>query len=400
MVLRQSVLGLIVMCCLFVGAFSVVAPCLAEAEEEAPVYTRQLSALSHASEFFFDIQRLGVGTKETILLPEAEVVAYIGEWYADGKVLSTSWLNSYNLFRACCQLADRYPTESEQRRHWLGVAVQAASKCFEQNPQDTEVCFTTSLYGIEDVWFCDELLRLVLAIPNESNAAKALKYYNIANVLRPKREFQLGLEFSRKAAKLYPKDGNILHQLLWFEKAQKNIDRAVEAAELLCSIEEAGSSECDELYLSVKCDVELGNLHLARRDKEEANQYYSNAWPNIERMHSVCEGYPWANVEQNECATGLGVIALGEGDLDSALLWLERSIDEDAPKGFLKYSGYDLRLVKELIRKGLAEGDCKRYLEAASSVGQEHHRAAAKRLLRSLSATRPIGSLMAQHTCL
>jgi len=114
----------------------------------------------------------------------------------------------------------------------------------------------------------------------------------------------------------------------------------------------------------------------------------------------MCEGYPWANVEQNQCATGLGLIALAEGDLDSALLWLRRSIDEDAPKGFLKYRGYDLRLVKELIRKSLAQGDCKRYLEAASSLGPEEHRAAAKRFLRALIARRPIRSLMARHTCL
>jgi len=398
MITRQSILGLIVMCCLLVGAFSMVAPCLAEAEEEAPVHASRMRAIIHFREFYFDREMLE--TQETVLFPEADVVAYIGEQYADGSVLSISWLDSYNLFRACCQLANRYPAENERRRHWLGVAGQAASKCFELDPQDTEVCFTTSLYGIEDVWFCDELLRLVLAMPSQSDAAKALKYYNVANVLRPKGELSLGLKFSRAAAGLYPEDEEIVHQLLWFEKAQKNIDRAVEAAKLLCSIEEAGSSECDELYLSVKCEVELGNLHLARGDKEDANQYYSNAWPNIERMHSMCEGYPWANVEQNECATGLGLIALAEGDLDSALLWLGRSFDEDAPKGFLKYSGYDLRLVKELIRKGVAQGDCKRYLEGASSVGPEEHRAAAKRLLRALTARRPIRSLMARHTCL
>ena len=380
MVMKQSVLALLVVCSLVVVVLSgAPTPAVAAGEDEAPVHASRMRATSHFQEFYFDRKTLDTG--ECVPLPEAEVTAYIGQRYADGKVLSTSWLDSYNLFRACCRLADRYPMESEKRRHWLNIALQAARKVFELNPQDTEVCFTTSLYAIRDVWFCDELLRLVLGMPNETKAEKALKYFNMANVLRPKGEFELGLEFARKAAKLYPKDEEILHQLLWFEKAQKKTDEAIETAKSLCDVEDAGGSECAELYLSVKCDVELGNLHLARGDRQEANQYYSDAWPKIERMYSLCKGYAWSKVERNECATGLGVIALAKGDADSALLWLKRSIDEDAPKDFLKYSGYDLRLVKALISKGLAPGECKRYLEAASSVGQEYQRAAAKRLL-------------------
>ncbi|HUT03928.1 MAG TPA: hypothetical protein VM163_08575 [bacterium] len=383
MVMRQSVLGLLVVSCLVVVVLSGVAPCALAAAEESPVDTSHLRALGHASEFYFDRTMLDTG--ETALFPEADVVAYVGERYADGKVLSTSWLDSYNLFRACCHLANRYPAESDQRRHWLTVAVQAASKCFELDPQDAEVCFTISLYVIRDVWFCDELIRLVLAMPSQSNAAKALKYYNVANVLRPKGEFSQGLRLSRAAAQLYPKDSSILHQLRWFQKAQNRTDQAIETTKSLCDVEDAEGSECTELYLSVKCDVELGDLRLARGDRREAYQYYSDAWPKIERMYSVCEGYAWLKVRRNECATGLGVIALAEGDVDSALLWLKRSYDADAPKGFLKYGGYDLRLVKELISKGLAQDECKRYLEAGSSVGQEYQRAAAKRLLESLT---------------
>jgi len=315
-------------------------------------------------------------------LTDEEITRFIEQRYVDAKVETKDWFDSSLLFDAACSLASG-EADAGERSRLLMIALKAAEKTIQQNPDNIEIALTASRMKPVDKWFCGIVLRLIES-PGASFKYQAIRQYDIYRL-----QLALGNKKAAKAAiedayTLCPKDVIIRNAVIKLRTEMKDFAGAAEA------VKEEEMTPTDSMW-AISAEAtraqRLGDIHLKEGRLDKARSELLKAWDALDRLQKKKEelgfvGVPIVDLSRNRCATSLGLIALKQGDVQRARRWLKASLTFDM---FMAYKGYDMRLVKKAVSVPALKPECIEYLKAASVLGTDQMKDAAFAMLKALS---------------
>ena len=333
-------------------------------------------------------------------MDDADFRAYISERYRDGEVTTDDWFETDNLFDAAIDWAWQNKDDPKMRREALEIALDAAAQSLDLDfhncaiSREVERQFDDigeDVLRNEEGWFCDRIIDLYKSKLGDNDYENALTLYNIGEVLKAKGEMKLAAEAFASSHSLSPKDpiptyvlkdvqvkmGDWLGVLATVKEMGWDItevsdreynDRLRELAYL------AGDAGEAYLNLGMFGDAEI-SLMLALRGKylfvakktEKGDPDYINKVAG----------------EINKWTTSLGLVALAVGDRERAIKWFKESFVHSQHMAF---KGYDLRLLKELMKDPSLRKLCISYLQLALEAKMTGMEEEVKALLAKLTS--------------
>ena len=220
----------------------------------------------------------GMVTKDgkEVEMTDAELEAYINERFRDGKPTTETWLDTYNLFRACSIRAGDKREPRQDSRRWREMSLAAAGTCLEQDRLDVQIAPWAAKYCKDEGWFCDRLLAMYQERLDGPPEQRAAALYNIGVVLEGTGNYALASEAYASAHNLFPDDPEILY---WLQRCQK------EQGDYEASLKTLNESEkpvdvtsCASLMSEVRRKVEAGELLMKMGKDEKALQILEATW--------------------------------------------------------------------------------------------------------------------------
>ncbi len=330
-----------------------------------------------------------------------QTLAYVMARVKDMRPATDNWHDSAELFRAAYSLAMKCPKEQDgARQQWIKLALAAARRSLAQDPDSTYLSFWCVLNGGPelsrtaglDPQVRDGLVALYKSYEKQS-AFPALHLFNIYCVLNAAGDQKGARDALEDAYLLCPKDSAITSQLKGLREEMGDVSGAQQISP--GSVTDALLVDHPSNTLSDFADQKLGLAENAfgRGRMTEAKQNFEKVWSALERIDQLRqkEGavpFPETGLMRNNCATGLGLIAIGRGDTEGALVWLKRS---DAKGMWLENIGYDLRLARKLSTVPSARQLLIPYLQKASRWGLPKSKEDAKQLLNQIQRAQLVG---------
>ncbi|MBN2209004.1 MAG: hypothetical protein JW759_06885 [Candidatus Coatesbacteria bacterium] len=326
--------------------------------------------------FFAKIEKGGEQTDMTA----GEIETYISSRLKNGEPVTESWIDSCNLFRACLILAANKKEAGQEYKQWLEIALSAANACFAYDSNEIQLSMTMRIHEADDAWFCDRMIDMCQGAPVESDEEKAFALCNIGSILMIKEDNALAEQAFAAAHQLFPDDSLVSLDLQWCQdklgdyeaalKTLKNIDFALEEESSI------------DLSMRQMQNTKAGELHMKLGQNQEAQNDFLAAWKIMcERERRDSESFG-IGADRNRIATALGLLALERGDRSDAIHWFEESF---ARGGDFPLYGYDLRLVKELMRDPALRELCISYLQLALEAKRTKTEDEVKALLAQLT---------------
>ena len=336
---------------------------------------------------FWDTEGHGMG--------DEDFLAYISERYKDGQVTAENWLETENLFDAALFYARKKNNDPDIRRECLEIALKAAAQSLDLDLMNTQVSGelwrlydgdSDDIFRKEEGWFCDQIVDLYKRKLGATDYENALTLYNIGEVLKAKGDYELAAKAYASSHALFPKDlapacelRDIQMKLGDWQGALATLadleaaERELPGAELSLG---QTASDAGEAYLN------LGMYEEAKRSLMLALDYVHRAVAQMEE-----DGDDQASKKLapylNRCTTSLGLVALAMGDRDKAIKWFEESFVVNSQHMALE--GYDLRLVKELMKDPSLRILCISYLQLALEAKMTKTEDEVKALLAQLT---------------
>ena len=324
--------------------------------------------------------------EEQGFMTDEEVESYIAARYSDGEVTAEDWLQSYNLFSACIWLAYKNREKPEERRHWLSIALDAARKNLHYDCLNTEVVSDASRefesredFAPDRAWFFGRLTDAYREHLKGDERQRAITLYNIGIALSEKGDLALAKQAFESAHRLFPGDNTILRRLKeTFEELGDYAAALATLDKIGWTLKEEDMNSINGLANAAANGINAGNLCLLLKEIKNAQKVFERALAYLHRFETqyaeqsvvreAKSGIPRKNPADinarhvNQCATGLGLCALAKGDRKTAVAWFKESFVNSRYMGF---KGYDLRLVKELMKDPSLRKLCIGYLQLA-----------------------------------
>ena len=320
-----------------------------------------------------------------------EKSAYVLSRVVDGEVLSSSWVESVQIFRKAYMLSTAAATDSQEGRRWRDIAFGAARRCFCQKPEAVmlmALCvWKLDAWGIAaaDREFCARLAELVEAQVREFGHP-AVAWYTLSLLEEAAGDPGAAKAAMEEAYACSPDDAIVRHRTMALRLRYGDYF----GAEQLVRRGVAASSSEGIWAVVGKANraYEIGEVMLAKGDLIGAGAAFAQGWALGEELLRLREQrqmviVPAAELTLHRCATGLGLVCLAQGDVEGARLWLSASL---TPHPFLDALGYDLRLVAALVDRGEAQRECMAFLRAVSSAGPPRRAQEATALLERLDS--------------
>ncbi len=309
------------------------------------------------SQFFLDLIEDDGKRRD---MTEEEIETYISSLLESGSPESGPWLDSHNLFRACLMLASRKKESNQGYSQWLEIALKAAKACFEYEPNETALSNAARLYGTDDAWFYERMIDIYQSAPIDSDKDRAFALYNIGAMLAAQKEYALALQAFEAAHLLFPKDTSPSWDLQFCQKKLGDYGNALK------TVQSMDSPLDEETSMGLKSRQwqhrTAGELHMELGQYEQAQKELLDAWKILcERERRFLDS-PFMDLDRNRIATVLGLLALKIGDREAAIRWFKESFVKG---NSFAWGGYDLRLVKELMKDPSLRELCISYLQLA-----------------------------------
>lgn len=320
-----------------------------------------------------------------------DIEAYIAKRYSDGKVTAESDLEIYNLFCAALELASLRRGDDTTRREWLEVAVQAAGSYLGTQSgriniaRDACRALESPTPGKDDNWFCDRLIDIHKHKLGGTPSERAIALYSIGRLLVTKGDEALAKEAFASAHRLFPKDFRVANEL---KTVQMKLGDYQGALDTLKTIGWRLSPK-DEAELPLMATpvvgfaIEAGEFYLRLGDLDNADKALLLGWRYLQGFESTYDRYHLSEADRNKCATFLGLLALERGDREQAIKWFKESLVHSQ---HMSFDGYDLRLLKELMKDPSLRKLCISYLQLALEVRRTKTKDEVKALLAQLMA--------------
>ena len=329
--------------------------------------------------FFAKIEKGGEQTDMT----DGEIETYISSRLKNGEPATESWIDSCNLFRACLILAASKKDAGQEYRQWLEIALSAANACFAYDSNETQLSMTMRIHEADDAWFCDRMIDMYQGAPVESDEEKAFALCNIGSILMIKEDYALAAQAFAAAHQLFPDDSLVSLDL---QRCQDKLGDYEAALKTLNDINFALEEESSiDLSMRQMQNTIAGELHMKLGQNQQAQNDFLAAWKIMcEREARDSESFG-IGADRNRIATALGLLALERGERSSAIHWFEESF---AKGGAFPFEGYDLRLVKELMKDPSLRELCIAYLQLALEAKRTKTEDEVKALLAQLTGER------------
>jgi len=296
-------------------------------------------------------------------MTDAEIEAYINDRFDDGKPTTETWLDTYNLFRACSIRAGDKRTPRDDSKQWREMSLTAARTYFEQDPMGSLIAPWAAKYCKNEKWFLDRLLAMYEAKLSAPPDERAVALYNIGRLLDGAGEYALAIEAYASARSLFPEDSYIKDSLKRsqekagdYEASLKTLNKDKKPVD-----KESGPSIMKE----ARRNLEAAELLMKMGRDEKAQQTLEATWRMFGEAAALGMKEQHMANPLNQCATLLGLLALKNGDREKAIEWLKESFHEGP---FSMFTGLDLRLVEKLMSDPSLHKLCERYLRLAYDV--------------------------------
>lgn len=339
-------------------------------------------------------------------MTDEEVEMYIAARYSNGEVTAEDWLQSFNLFEACMWLAYKNQEKPEERKHWLSMALDAARRNLQYDCLNSEIVSTASRefeskedFAPDRDWFFGRLADLYRDHLEGDERQRAITLHNIGKTLSEKGDLSLAKEAFLSAHQLFPEDNIILRSLKETYEALGDHVAAIDAlGKIGWTLKEEDMRSINGLVNAAINAINAGDLYFLLNDVDNAEKLLKHAWAYLNHFDieyaeqsAIWEseyGIPRRDPTDmnaryyNKCATGLGLCALARGDLKRAVVLFKESF---VSSKHMVFDGYDLRLVKELMKDPALRKLCISYLQLALEPNFNPNREEAMALLAELT---------------
>ncbi len=326
----------------------------------SPVYDSYFRSLHTHEDWFYGWK---AEDGKEIEMTDAELEAYINDRFRDGVPLTETWLETYNLFRACSIRAGDKRTPREDNRSWREMSLAAAKTYLKQDPTGRRIAPWAAKYCKDEKWFLDRLLTMYEARLDGPPEERAVALYNIGTLLDGAGEYALAIEAYASAHSLFPEDSHIKDSLQ--RSQEKAGDYEASLKTLNKDKEPVDRDSRFSIMKEARRNLEAAELLIKMGSNEKAQQTLEATWRMFGEAAALGMKPEHMAIQLNQCATLLGLLALENGDRKKAIEWFKESFHEGP---FSMFSGLDLRLVEKLMSDPSLRKLCERYLRLAYDV--------------------------------